>query len=144
MNDDTRKLLTEYLGECWHHWILAYRNGPEDVSMRGHKCEHCGEYWCVRPGHDGPIVPKTFSTPTDLYVVYNKMVEKGEWAKFEEFMEDYFISKKYDSEDFVIANKSFTAWLFCLNAPDQIEERLKMAAGWIGGRNEIPEKQAMP
>jgi hypothetical protein len=25
-----------------------------------------------------------------------------------------------------------TAWLFCLNAPEQIPERLKMVVEWIG------------
>ena len=126
MNDDTRKLLTEYIGECWHHWIPAYSNELEDVSMRGHKCEHCGEYWCVRPGHDGPIVPKTFSTPVDLHAVYSKIVERGEWKLFYWYL--------YDEEAVPVKQSEYVVWLFCLNAPDQIEERLDMAASFIEER----------
>jgi hypothetical protein len=45
-------------------------------------------------------------------------------------MENNYIEKKWDSEEFGMANKFFTAWLFCLNS-DQIEERMGMAAEWI-------------
>ena len=141
MTDDTRKLLTEYLGECWHHWIVAF---PDDhttnYKMRGHKCYYCGEYSSIQPEKGGPIVPRTFSTPADLYAVYSKMVEREEW-------EDYYVhamTMYRESLNFLwkhIDDRTFSAWLFCLNCPDQIEERMSMAAKFLKSRPGINEPE---
>ena len=123
MTDADRKLLTEYLGEYWH----------EDLSSIYHpqRCS-CGREY----GEDMPsiylrehieLANRSFSTPDDLCAVYSKMVERGEWEKF--FDELY--SKWWATHLTTAPAEDFAAYLFCLAAPDQIPERMAMAAEWV-------------
>ncbi len=77
---------------------------------------------------------KTFTTPADLWAVYSKMVEKGEW--------DAFMSSQYtifviSARPRIIHIDEFTAWLSCYGIPDQIPARMEMAANFVEeGKNE--------
>lgn len=127
MTDDDRKLLTEYLGECWH---------KRDIDLPTALRCVCGMRFSYEDqliGHienDNEYRTRTFSTPADLHAVYSKMVEKVEWPEFMTFA-----GREHDKGLDIINSKTwgffFTAWLFRLNAPDQIPERMKMVAGWI-------------
>ena len=59
MDEETRKLLTEYLGECW------------DADKR--------------PGGDLPN--RTFTTPDDMMALKDKLVEKGEFWGLDSFLD---------------------------------------------------------
>lgn len=61
MKDQTRKLLTEYLGECWHNTRLIVT--------------HCDTCKCA-------AVNRTFTTPDDMDALRRKMVEKGKIGSF--------------------------------------------------------------
>lgn len=119
MTDDDRKILTEYIGECWHI----------DGAMSHEFCP-CG----VRHAFyiDGAM-NRTFDTPDDLHAVYSKMCKKGGWAEFQNEMVYKFREiEKDDYTRWFIAN--FEKWLFCLNCPDEILERMKMVAEFIKGK----------
>lgn len=65
---------------------------------------------------------------TDLFAVFSKMVENGEW---EEFV--FYIEQKY-KHGYAIRGAQNIAWLSCYGIPDQIPERMKMAVNFIEGR----------
>lgn len=67
MNDQTRKLLTEYLGECWDENEKTF---PYKRETNSH-----GESITVNRN-------RSFTTPDDADALRRKMVEKGDWADF--------------------------------------------------------------
>lgn len=114
-----RKTLTLYLGECWHSMV---DKGPYETT-----CNKCGMSFASIHYSDWDINKfyRTFTTPADLYAVYSKMVEKGEWEGFIERMWSIPPTGFIDT---------FTAWLSCYGCPEQIPERMKMAAEFLEGR----------
>ena len=109
MEEKDRKLLTEYLGLCWH----------ERSSVLG-KCIHCGRV-CNRVTS---MDPRTFTTMPDLIALYEAIHGADEFDKFL----IYSISVEHQ------VDWDYIPWLFCLNAPDQIPERCKMVAEWVRER----------
>lgn len=69
MEDDKRKLLTLYLGECWH--IKGVK-----VNEQTYACANCARYFNRKSAH------RTFTTWQDLGDLKNKLVEKGDWERF--------------------------------------------------------------
>ena len=65
MNDKQRKLLTEYLGECWHE-LLTDSDFPAICS--------CGKGISTNDHHN-----RTFTTPDDLHALVCRMVERVDW-----------------------------------------------------------------
>lgn len=63
----------------------------------------------------------------DLHAVYSKMVGKGEWDTF-----FFWVHKGMWVDPWT--DVMFAAWLSCYGTPDQIPERMAMAAEWIEGR----------
>ena len=121
MNDETKKRLTQFLGECWHHWIVAY---PDDhttnYAMRGHKCHYCGEYWPTQPKNPGPIVPRTFTTLPDMMALYRRLWETGKWEEF--------LSYVYDPTHKAV-NYS-VSWIICLSG-EGYAERCEMVGKFL-------------
>ena len=68
MDESRRNRLIAYLGECWHICSLPY---PIDCD----KCRYKKIYGCWR----------TFTTWTDMGALISRIIEKGEWEKFETF-----------------------------------------------------------
>ena len=116
MRDEDRKLLTEYIGECWHE--PGYRVSMDSPVMQ---CAKCKKYYHPMSGF------RTFTTRDDMMDLYKAIVKRGEWGKFTE--EIY-----YDWEDtrgFVRPGSGeFHAWLFCLSG-DGYEEKCQMVADWV-------------
>ena len=116
LTDDERKVLTEYIGECWH-----------EVEREGDShCRYCRE-------HYHHVQNRTFATPADRDAVYSAMVAKEEWEKFYRYMYRNYCSQE-GGKFFEFPPSYFTAWLFCLNCPEQIPERMKMATNFIKER----------
>ena len=63
-----------------------------------------------------------------LFAVYSMMVEKGEWGQFIDWID---ATQEIPLEN----NGDGHAWLFCLNCPEQIGERMKMACDFIRNKN---------
>jgi hypothetical protein len=74
MNDDRRKLLTNYLGECWHIY-----NGIAWV------CQQAG---CN--AHTPRDKNRTFTDPMDMDALRRRLVEKRDWDNFLDFCENTF------------------------------------------------------
>jgi hypothetical protein len=113
--DEQRKRLTEFLDECWHHWKVAFpQEGVTDYDMRGHKCR-CGMYWPVFRT-DGPIIKRTFSTPTDAHDLAKKLVNSGKWGIFRHWVyNSYEIPNEYFNEgndEYSNFDSDFDRWLF--------------------------------
>jgi hypothetical protein len=117
MDNETRKRLTEYIGECWPE----YDNPSQQVYV-GTICID-----------KSLIKRRTFTIPADLHTVYSKIVETGEWNSFISFAMSYGADISSDIGSFYYDTDSF-AWLFCLNAPDQIPERMKMVGEFLKER----------
>ena len=83
LSEESRKRMTEFLGECWH----------ERLHDPKYMYDFCGK--CGRPWHEGTIKFRTFTTWQDLGDLKEKLVEKGLWDDFENFA----LSKK--NEKFV-------------------------------------------
>ena len=127
MTDEDKKVLTGYIGKCWHEDVSNYDNG------KWHKCS-CDREWEM--SHAGSISfakhieesNHSFATTADLYAVYSSMVELGEWDEFWAYANSHPVAmpgkEAYYHDD-------FAKWLFCLNAPGQIPERMAMAANFI-------------
>ena len=116
MNDENKKLLTEYLGECWHEME------PDlELNYGIYRCKKC-----LISSFAHKLYRRTFTTPADLHAIYSKMVEKGEWDAFDNWSWWY----RKGAEPKV----AHSVWLFCLNCPEQIPERMVMVAEWIERR----------
>lgn len=130
---ETCRQLTIYLGECFHEWYwipgggLACKNCPIDLYRKDD----------IRYEQVIPVPQnRTFTTPTDLFAVYGKIYADGKWDDFQDWaFERYEIGDAMGNEgEHWYFNGAFTAWLFCLAAPDQIGERMEMAAAFLKER----------
>ena len=113
MTDDDRKVLDGYMGHI--------RIKPHHGSCC--TCQRCGQFhdacWCTE-----------YDTIEDLHAVYSKMVDRKEWEEFQNHMVyKYREVEKDDYTRWFVA--AFEKWLFCLACPEQLPERMKLAAGWI-------------
>ncbi len=120
MNDDRRKMLTEFLGLCWHE-LLTDSDFPAVCS--------CGRPW-TKADHTN----RTFTTWADLGAVYSRMVEREDWAKFLDYSIDRYpiapLKSVCDECD------RWLAWLLGLNHPEQIADRMELAAEFLEGRDD--------
>jgi hypothetical protein len=106
MNDDQRKrLITLYIGECWHdgYWYCGYcgeETSPARVTYT-EKCDTCGQYvaW---------VNNRTFATWDDLGAVKEKLVEKGDWRDFINYAHGEFIRDNPNCHSMY----GFDDWLF--------------------------------
>ena len=114
MTDADRKVLTEYIGECWPEY-------GRDSEGYEKACINCGAWRCAH-------LNRTFTTMPDLIALFEAIHGEGRWESFFWWV----VSNDPSSR---IGSCETAAWLFCLNAPDQISERMKMAAGWIRERS---------
>ena len=118
MNDESRKRLTEYLGECWHiptpHLRIIFLYG-------GDICRKCGERGDF---HDGQLNNRPFTTGNDMLDLKYKIAEKGEWK---EFIHHCIATEQVErvmsfSEDFT----DLTTWLFTMpRFAELVDEWLK-------------------
>ena len=99
LNEEDRKWLTEYLGECWHEL--------KETEYGDFECNKCGFEIRKR------VFNRVFTTPGDFFALKDKLVKKGEWDKFESYAhrEWWRTIKTIVLEP----EKSFPNWL--INAP---------------------------
>ena len=77
MTDETKKLLTEWMGECYHEWGIT-----DDAFLVCQKCQ-------ARRYHVHEN--RTFTDAQDVQDLGNKLVEKGLWQEFLEFSSEIFL-----------------------------------------------------
>ena len=81
LSDESRKRLTEYLGECFHKKLPWQEVHPGEPSI---VCS-CGERFALNTRFDRHVfeLNRTFTTGNDMLDLKEKLVEKGEWLDFE-------------------------------------------------------------
>jgi len=125
LTEQHRKVLTELLGEEWHEYTVGFRTGGLS------KCS-CGRTGCSVLDfcqHER----RAFTTDAEMQAVYRALFKKGMWDDFENshYME-------WDSmmpfNDLTRNIAQYTAYLFSLSSPAEIEDRMVMVAEWWEGR----------
>ena len=86
MNNDDRKLLTEFLGECWHNKTIYFTEEGIECGDICSKCNLRGD------DYDGQLRQRTFTTAQDMVDLARKMVEKGVWEGFMRYSDNMFIA----------------------------------------------------
>lgn len=106
METADRKLLTEWLGECWHEVT------SNDYIRQGivWECKKCG---------DRNYSNRTFDTDTDMMDCMRKLEKEGKWNDFSSWA---WGDRPRNDDDIA----GFFAWLLCLSDPKEIEERCAM------------------
>lgn len=111
MNDDRRKMLTEYIGECWIE-IVASPYRSDGIAENKNR---------------------TFTTRDDMMDLYQAIEKAGKWSEYDG--EDYAVLRWIDCETARHEKDSdYDAWLFCLDGKDY-EPRCKLVSefyGWEG------------
>ena len=99
MNESDRKLLTEYMGECWH----------EDLADENGRCPICDKGLAIPIGAGRTLMSwnrRTFDNGNDLYALKEKIAEKGEWNEFKAYTTDQWFLPDTD--------KTLSDWLFTI------------------------------
>ena len=122
MNDENKKLLTEYMGDCWHE--PGDQVSKESPVMQ---CAKCKKYYHPMSGF------RTFTTRSDMMDLYDRLFQKHKWHKFTVFAKMRFSFNDYD-QTFTNIETGFYAWLFCLSGEDY-ESRCQMVADWVKEAN---------
>jgi hypothetical protein len=128
MNEETRRRLTEYLGECWHNF-----GGPSNSFPNGTPfCLKCFQYIWLGAKH------RTFTIPDGMDALRRKLVEKGDDRKFEEWALDKYLNYRADWKlcDPIL---TFVFWLmdptrFCSLVGEYLERKEELnplATGFI-------------
>ncbi|HOD97837.1 MAG TPA: hypothetical protein PLT63_03585 [Syntrophales bacterium] len=99
MNDTRRKMLTEYLGSCWHEIV---DKGPYLST-----CSKCGmTFGAIHTSDWDPAgFNRTFATHADLHALVCKMKEKQELWEFEQI----FALKRW--HDYTSNGETYLSWL---------------------------------
>ncbi len=131
MKTEDCKILTEYLGECWHDlagfgypirddWFALKKSYTHPPKYN--RCIHCGK--SARFLRDN----RTFDTRDDMMDLYQRIAKKESWELFVTntmFLHrgDYYMETPKDAIPFM-------SWLFCLYG-EGYEERCRMVAEWV-------------
>ena len=127
MNDTRRRMLTEYLGECWHE---ITDKGPYQST-----CSKCGiTFGAIHSSDWNPTgFNRTFTTAQDMVDLAKKMGEKGNFNDFIVWL-GYQYPYESDSKSGVwtiAGNASFIAWLITDPA-----RTCELIAEWMEGKHE--------
>ena len=104
MNDDRRKMLTEYIGECWIE-IVASPHRSDGIAENKNR---------------------TFTTWAELGAVKDKLVERKEWTAFINYAYGAFSFEKLVScaeAIYDFTDQLFTPSRFCELAAEFLEGR---------------------
>jgi hypothetical protein len=99
MTDESRRILTEYLGECWHEPCGPYTPGIMcSCGKRSYNAKHAENN-------------RTFTTWDDLGAVKEKLAEKkGDWWRF--IIYCYGIRNETYDTTYDSPASGFMSWLF--------------------------------
>lgn len=122
MNDERRKRLTEYLGECW---------SPDRVCPACYAF-HQSAYRRKDVKEGCTCSNRSFTTDADMMAVYRAIYRDGKWEEFTTYSNEVWWvidAGSYAITEEEIAN--YTAYLFCLDGKGY-EERCKMVSEFYG------------
>ena len=134
MNDDRRKMLTEYIGECWHESDQTDCVGRQKLNggTLYQKCKHCNKI--MSSSFERFLYNRTFTTESDMIALYRnlwKAVGMQSWYRFyDEAMDIY--HEIHNPCECLTDTGGFTAWLFCLSGSGY-DERCQMVYEFLKG-----------
>lgn len=101
LTESDKKMLTEWLGECWHEWEDNLPNNPT-------WCKKCskGALWSDITRGDGFYLKRAFLTDTDMMDCMRQLVKKGKWPDFELYSTAQWLKQLKDK-------RSLMQWLMC-------------------------------
>ena len=116
LSEESRKRLTEYIGECFHEKLPWQEVRPGQPSI---VCS-CGERFALNTRFDRHVfeLNRTFTTGNDMLALKEKLVEKGDWKEFEAFAftktpDGFCIIVSTFEGDWCYPSK-FSSWLFTI------------------------------
>ena len=120
LTDDDRRLLTEFLGECWHYdpILREYIPSGDYIQFVGLVCPKCNEPY---------LEHRTFTTWQDTGDLKKRIVEMGEWYQFAKFAKLSWDAEQVGKK-FVYDDLYFSAVLM---DPIRFPE---LVAGWLKER----------
>lgn len=128
MTDEDRKLLTEYLGECWEHDWEWKEDQPNDWCGYD-ECKKCRAQILDESQQryfSSNKFRRTFTSPKDLYDLYQKMAERGEFGVYFLFAERNF-NRSFGS--ILTRMSDFSLWLFHV-------DRIPLVVEWVKTKSE--------
>ena len=75
LTDERRKVLTEYLGECWHETF-----GELQKDTMFFTCQKCSKVFQFADTELG--IQRTFDTDADMMALFRKMVDMKKYDEF--------------------------------------------------------------
>ena len=120
--ESDRRLLTEFLGECWHDDPIfrEYIPGVEHIQFVELECSKC---------HGHYLKNRTFTTWQDTGDLKERIVEMGEWDEFIDFtLEEHGSLGPVFSNEAKFYKADYINWLM---DPIRFPE---LVAGWIKER----------
>jgi hypothetical protein len=122
MNESDKKRLTEWLGKKW--FSSPYKVIHCATCQCGEfKVIHCATCQCGE-------FNRTFKADKDFFACFDKLVELGEWQRFEDYADDCHNDALLEDENFFKKYYSLTQWL--LSRTESGEYRLcQLVAEWL-------------
>lgn len=108
------KILTGYLGECWHEWIGGIVIGKRVDECKPETCKHCGINKYLPP-YEMTIRNRTFTTWQDFGDLWEISIRQSWWPKFCK------LHNRYYRLEHLINPTRFS----------------KLLAGWLKGEGEV-------
>ena len=88
LSEESKKRLTEYLGECWHEFIDdAYDHIRCYSEFTGEYCKKCGKRF-LRNNYNLWAKQRTFTTGNDMLDLLAKLHENGKLSSFLIWLQD--------------------------------------------------------
>jgi len=123
--ESDRRLLTEFLGECWHDDPIfrEYIPGVEHIQFVELECSKC---------HGHYLKNRTFTTWQDTGDLKERIVEMGEWDEFIDFtLEEHGSLGPVFSNEAKFYKADYIDWLM-----DEIRFP-ELVAGWWWQEREV-------
>jgi hypothetical protein len=120
MTENQKRLLTEFLGECWHE------------SLETRKCQNCGEVMAICdhiPGDGVDWKHRTFTTWQDLGDVKDKLVENGRLTDFLEWVLNYAYYNKI-----ILSRREHVGVAWCWWESLSALDRCRLVAEYLEGK----------
>jgi hypothetical protein len=137
MNEESRKRMTLYIGECWHESLILEQGWKNAVGAEPFFTDRCRKCFAVLSNsYQEYKNNRTFKDPADFFAVLEKLVEKGEWEKLVLFAKIKRSNAELD-KPWIIKEEYFYPWLLS-RTPEGDYRLCVLVDEWLkekGGKN---------
>ena len=112
MNEESRKRMTLYIGECWHESLILEQGWKNAVGAEPFFTDRCRKCFAVLSNsYQEYKNNRTFKDPADFFAVLEKLVEKGEdYNRLWDFVYDKWLESLKNGE-YYYSTKDRFKWL---------------------------------